>query len=255
MKTYIKKIGCSVAVLAAVLTPGAAKAASFNVLDWNKNTWTTGSTSQTFSSTDFGNINFNITGDTSKLASFGGKKTPSTSKTLNGSGSDNTLHLQFDPTDEKQSVTMKTSFAKTLSGFNFTIYDIDASDDTTKPGDSAWNDLVSIQGFYKGKAINPIFNVTNPGNVTASGNTLNGIKSVNNEQDGGNVKVSFGSAIDSFTLNFKQDASLVKTNTDSHGIGISGFEAAAVPEPMTMGGTMLALGLGGYFKKKLGKKA
>ncbi|MBR8827155.1 MAG: PEP-CTERM sorting domain-containing protein [Gomphosphaeria aponina SAG 52.96 = DSM 107014] len=252
MKKTMKQVGLSLAVLTAVLTPGAARAASIKVVDWNTANWTGGGLNQTVN-TGFGNIGFNFSGDTSRLASFGSSgRTPVVNTTLNGSSStEKTLHLQLDPTTANQSVTMTTTLDRALEGLNFTLYDIDKSDDNSTSKGS-WNDLVEIKGFLNGQLVNANFNVLDPNNVVKSGSTLNGIKSVGNDADGGNVKVGFGGAIDSFQLTFKQEANLVNDDPGSHGIGIGSF---AVPEPMTMGGTMLALGLGSYFKKKVGKNA
>ncbi len=253
----MKKTKCLLAVLTAVstsvLVPGAVRAAGLT-LDWDSVDYTTGSLNESFNVGD-GSVDFSY--------SFNGGTfvagTPDDTIVLNGSSATNeTLRLQYDPGNENDSVTMTTAFnyGVPVQNVSFRIYDIDISGSSASTSNS-WNDLITVTGFLNGNPLTANYSGQGftSGSVVQVGDSLNGVQNVGNDSDDGNIDVSFASPIDSFELVFSQDPALVRENPSSHGIGIGDISYEPVPEPLTIGGSLLAFGLGGYFKKKSAKKS
>ncbi len=247
----------SAAIWGTAFSPSIATAAT---LDWNAVNYPVGSLSQSFT-VGGGSVSLNFTGQTSALVGFGASSdTPDDNTVLNGSSTtEETLHLQADFSHENQAVTLTTNFTgfgQGVSNVAFLLYDIDIG--------TNWQDRVVLQGFLGNTLINPTFIGVNSTYVTASGNTLDGKKAVDNNSDLGNVTVAFNGIIDHFTLAFTQDPAKTPTNPASHGIALGdiSFEpvpippaSSAVPEPLTMAGVGLAIGFGGFFKRKRAKQS
>ena len=172
------------------------------------------------------------------FAEFGGATTPQINSILNGGNadSDQSLHLQIDPSDEISSITMKTNFSdfkKSLVDVSFVLYDIDIS------SSNQWQDLVTVKGYGKEAAVvNPIFNILGDTFETIGENTLSGVTNANNESARGNVAVSFR-GVSGFDLVFADGNDLNLSDQTSHGIGIGDIEVKDVPEPTAT----LALGI------------
>jgi len=245
-----------------LMTSSAVYGANLN-LDWNNTTFVAGGLNQTFS-VGQGEVNLQFSlKNGSSFAGFEGVSTPRLTQTLTGTNPEVSLHLQRQPSsssNNRGSIELKTSFLGYNKGIvkdlTFDIFDIDRSANlptSGPPNASSWQDRVIIKGFLGGNEVTPTFTIFNTTNVRKVGDfTLDGIRNVDNRQDGGNVRVSFEEAIDSFILTFTDNPNLVTTtSTNNHGIGIGSMSFQTVPEPSMMGGLLLFgfLGLAGSKKK------
>lgn len=227
-------------------------------LDWNNTNFIAGDLDQTFS-LGKGDINFQFElKNGTSFASFQGNSTPQLTEILTGTNSGVSLHLQRRPSNNpnnRGSIELNTSFLGynkgVISGLTFDIFDIDSSGNNSQ--NNSWQDRVIVKGLLRGNEVTPTFNIFNGSNVSQSDSfTLDGKRSVNNNQDGGNVRVSFDQEIDSFTMIFTDNPGVVNTSsTQNHGIGIGNMSFQTVPEPSMIGGLVFLgfLGLTGAKKK------
>jgi hypothetical protein len=236
-KSFFINIGCSLAVLAAVVIPAKAYAASLT-LDWNNVDWQMKSLSQSFT-VGKGEIAMEISGQTGALIN----QTPNDSIFLNGTSvSEEALYLQADFAQETELITLTANFLKfdAVKDVSFTLFDIDASKDISNTKKLNWQDRVVVQGFWQGKKVDPTFTAFDPTFIQATGNTLDGLKSVNNDRNEGNITVNFALPIDRFSITFTQNPDLTYPiakksqieNPQSHGIGVGDvqFTPTEIPE-------------------------
>ncbi|MGB6301809.1 MAG: PEP-CTERM sorting domain-containing protein [Rivularia sp. (in: cyanobacteria)] len=265
-KAFLAKIGFVATVAGATLMPSVAQAANtedltlnWDVVDWQQITQNSSDFNRSVGVGE-GTLDFQFTlDDGTKFKKFGdGGLTPDVNTVLNGSQADDdkSLHIQIDPNKKGNGVTMQTSFANFLGGsvsdVSFKLFDIDIS------GEKSWQDEVKVRGFLNGEVVNASFDVFNGNNVEVNGDTLTGIKNVKNNKDGGNVNVSFASAIDSFELFFADGDLTKKDNPSNHGIGIGDISFSAnsgnsqsVPEPTALFGLIT---FGGFGLKSVRKR-
>lgn len=242
--------GYLLAVLGTLLTPAIAQAITLtSTLDWNAVDWIGGSLAGSFSFGSDRQIGMSFSGNTNRLVSG----TPDDTTVLNGTLTSNeTLRLQADFANSSELVTLRSDFIgfDALQNVSFTLYDIDKSNNSTAA--SSWQDRIVLRGFRNGVEVLPTFQISNPANISQVGsNTLDGIRSVDNEQDGGNVRVTFGETIDYFTLTFTQNPALSLANPSSHGIGIGNIQFShKIPEPSSVLSllTLGSIGIGAVFK-------
>ncbi|BDA75643.1 hypothetical protein CAL7716_098090 [Calothrix sp. PCC 7716] len=275
-KSLVTKLGCVLAVIGASLAPTAAQANTGStektLIDWEaiarQQQWSTITSNSSFNRTisaGAGQVDFGfLLGNGAKFTAHGNSGlTPAINNVLNGSNpnNDRTLHVQIDlDKNPKLTVPAGTAFGQkfdnalnmttrfngfggALEGVSFALHDIDISG-------TNWQDRVILRGFLGNELVNPIFRTPNGSNTLPNSvsridaYTLDGVRSVGNDSNSGDILVSFGSAIDRFELIFTE-GSLAKANPDNHGIGIGDIKytsvAKSVPEPTAVIG-LFALG-------------
>jgi hypothetical protein len=236
-----------------------ANAAQFS-LDWGdvaqNGQWPSGSQSGSFDIGD-GNVevSFQVGSGVQFVEFTSSGLTPAVNTVLNGANPDNVpaLHLQIDADqvglgDPQYSVVMDTRFtgyADPLENVSFWLHDIDISPDL-------WQDRVSIQGFLGDQLVNPTFDFLSSTIEVVDTFTLDGIASADNDSNQGDVQVSFGSAIDRWSLTYSDGDDIAVSNPGSHGIGIGDIyftvrddrdDPRSVPEP-SAGLAILLVGAG-----------
>ncbi|MBZ8179794.1 PEP-CTERM sorting domain-containing protein [Oscillatoria salina] len=240
-------LGCAFTLAGTTLISKSAKAAS---LDWDTTGWSDGQKNGSFVVGEGTiDIDFEVGSGIKFIPSSSSGITPAVSDFLNGSNpnSDKSLHLQIDSEkigaeEGDYSVTMNTVFnnySNPLSVF-FTIFDLDMS------SSKLWQDRVIVQGFLDDQEVDPIFQFAEAlGKIErVDANTLDGIKSTNNNSDASNVLVSFASQIDSFKLVFTDGDDISRSNPNGHGIGIGDiyFTETNVSQDVPEPGSLAALG-------------
>ncbi|NEQ95213.1 MAG: PEP-CTERM sorting domain-containing protein [Cyanothece sp. SIO2G6] len=183
-----------------------------------------------------------------------GVRTPDINSVLNGTDpdSDRSLHLQINAEQVglgagDYAVTMNTQFSgysQPITDVSFWLYDIDIQG-------NSWQDRIILRGFQGSNIVSPSFNFLYPGTNTVEvidAFTLDGVRSVGNDDDQSNVLVAFNDPIDRFELIFTDGDDIGTINPASHGIGIGDIsfteteDLKSVPEPASLLGLM-AVGL------------
>lgn len=215
------------------------------ILDWNTQTWTPGSLSNSFD-VDPGNpgndVTVTVSGDTGQLQpslASPNPQTPAITQAFDGGLSPGhaTLELALNLTNNAQSVTITINFSNLYSAgvgnVSFKIFDIDFSNAS---GNTYQDVIKSISATSTtGTSIAPTITGLGP-NVSLSGSglgqTLTGQVSTVDKgagSDGGNATITFN-ATDISSITFTYSSSGLFADPTYQHIGIDNIDYSVVPE-------------------------
>jgi hypothetical protein len=227
---------------------------SATTVDWSALSWTAGSLSNSYDvdpSSPGNDVTATISGDTGQLQTSlasGNPQTPAITRAFDGGLGTNplTLELALNLTSNAQSVTFTLDFsalyAAGVSNVSFTLFDIDANN----VSGSTYQDVISAIHAVSttGTMIAPT--ITNVGpNVTLTGTGLNQIltgqtSTVDTGAGSGaaNATISFNTTgVRSITFTYGS-SSMFADPTYQH-IGIYNIDYEVIPEPGTLGASIL----------------
>ncbi|HUM72205.1 MAG TPA: hypothetical protein PLK31_25555, partial [Chloroflexota bacterium] len=147
------------------------------------------------------NFNFVFSGDTSRFLDL--PASPNTNNTITGGAGEPTLFIGADFVDTSELITLTISLSPHHAiSVSFTLMDIDAFDDGFG---NVLIDQIVVSGLNGVSGlVTPTLTATNPSNVSVTGNVATAINGlIDNDQDGGNVAVSFGSAVNQIIIVYR----------------------------------------------------
>lgn len=216
-------------------------------LDWNAQTWTAGSLSNSYDvdASNAGNdVTVSISGDTAQLGiESTGQQTPALTTNLQGGlpTPENTLTLLLDLANRSQGVVVSISFssqyAQGVSNVSFTVFDVDFASSNGNSGANFQDELRSIVGIAADGVTQVAPTITVGPNVLLSGSGLNQVATgtaTSSDQGAGsgngNVNISFGSTpITSLSFVYGSGSGTNADPTAQH-VGIHDLTFTPVPE-------------------------
>lgn len=198
----------------AGIPPNLVCPAGQSVFDWDAiSGWTAGSTNNTYAFASFGNIQFQLTNDGAYLnnATFGGQS-PTVFDAFTGglTPAEDSLTILANQANQAGEVEITITLPRSFIGLQFTIFDVDFAS-------GQFSDRVEVVGTSGGATVLPT--LTN-GNVNfVVGNEAFGDGASDNNQDFGNVVVTFGQAVDTVVVRYGNH-STAPTNPGQQGIGL-----------------------------------
>ncbi len=185
-----------------------------SVFDWDAiSSWTDGSTDNTYAFASFGNVRFELDNDGAYIdnATFGGQS-PTVFNAFTGGldPAENSLTVLANQANQTGEVEVTITLPRSFTGLQFTIFDVDFNS-------GQFSDRVEVVGTSGGTTVLPT--LTN-GNVNfVVGNEAFGDGGSNNDQDFGNVVVTFDQAVDTVVVRYGNH-STAPDNPGQQGIGI-----------------------------------
>lgn len=198
----------------AGIPPTLVCPAGQSVFDWDAiSGWTAGSTNNTYAFASFGNIQFQLTNDGAYInnATFGGQS-PTVFDAFTGGFpiAEDSLTILANQANQAGQVEVTITLPRSFTGLQFTIFDVDFNS-------GQFSDRVEVVGTSGGTNVLPT--LTN-GNVNfVVGNEAFGDGGSDNDQDFGNVVVTFTQAVDTVIVRYGNH-STAPTNPGQQGIGI-----------------------------------
>ena len=228
--------------LSLLVSPGAQAI----TLDWDAVTWTAGTLSHSYDidPAKAGNdITVTVSGNTARLTTelvSPNPMTPAVTTDFQGglSSAQNTLCLAVNFTNQSQSVTVTVDFSSLytlgVQNVSFTLFDIDYSNvsGNTYQDQLTGITATSIDGTTQ---VAPTITTSANNSVTGSGLTqvVNGTASTVDTgagSGGGNLTISFGVAIKSFTFTYGSGGPSGVTDPTYQHVGIHDITFTPVPE-------------------------
>ncbi|GAB5486754.1 MAG: hypothetical protein Pars2KO_03240 [Parasphingorhabdus sp.] len=158
--------------------------------DWNAQTWTTGSTNNSYSVTGIGSINYTLTTDTAFVT---GSPTINSTNTGGFGAGAQSLFINLNNGALADEATTVLTLPTAVPGLQFRIFDIDFL-----AGQFA--DKITVTGTYNGTTVNPT--LTNGIANYVVGNIAIGDGPSSGDQTNGNVVVTFTSPVDTVTIEY-----------------------------------------------------
>ena len=213
--------------------PTLSCSAGLSSFDWDSETWTAGSLSQTYATgVGFG---FTVTGDTAYFqnnGAFGGQN-PALSTTLTGglATAEQSLHMVVNYTSSNQQIAMSMDVGTTgvgVEALQFTLFDVDINPNTS--ANAHFIDRVQVVGYLGGSPRLPIL-TSRPAN-TVSGATATGTAGAASGSADGNVTITFDQAVDRVVFTYDNDPAV---NPNPGQQGISMHDIAYCQQPTDFG--------------------
>ncbi|MEQ1497841.1 MAG: proprotein convertase P-domain-containing protein [Novosphingobium sp.] len=201
----------------ATRTAGSAPtltcAAGTSVFDWDSVSWNAGATSNSYTLTGIGTVNFGITNPGVFLndSALGGQSPTRQSVIAGGySPAQFSLAQLVDMTNTSQVVTTTISLGTAAQGAQFRLFDVDY-------GAGQFADKVTVTGYLNGVAVIPT--LTNGISNYVIGNSAFGDGTSSDPQANGNVVVTFTSPVDQIVIQYGNH-SLAPSNPGAQAISI-----------------------------------
>lgn len=169
-----------------------------SLFDWDTKSWGTGSTSNSYPQTGFGQIawNLNITGGVwGNVAALGGQN-PALQNNGNTGGLSPVQYSLSEYTDfssRSGTATTVIGFDTPIPGVQFRMFDVDYSA-------GAYADMVTVTGSVNGSSVTPV--LTNGISNWVSGNMVVGDGQSANTSADGTVWVTFPTPVDQITITY-----------------------------------------------------
>ena len=194
--------------------------AGSNLFDWDTTTWVAGTTNNTYTIANFGDVNFDIVneGIWENDAGFGGAQ-PAIAQANSGGIAivEDSLHQFIDFRDRFEEATTTVNLPNGVAGAQFTVFDIDfAAND--------FADRLIVTGSYNGTTVLPT--LTNGVVNYVVGNVAIGDGASAGTSSDGNVVVTFTSAVDTIVIAYG-NANTAPANPDGQAIAIHDFDICA----------------------------
>lgn len=197
----------------AGIAPTLSCPAGTLLFDWDTQTWTAGTLSNSYSLTGIGSVGFAISNPATFLnnATLGGQS-PAEQTTVTGGLSpvQSSLMQLVDMANTSQTVQTTITLATAVPGAQFRIFDVDYA-----AGQFA--DKVTVVGYYNGNAVNPT--LTNGSSNYVIGTSAYGDVTSADTSGNGNVVVTFSAPIDQIVINYGNH-SLAPANPGQQGVTI-----------------------------------
>jgi uncharacterized repeat protein (TIGR01451 family) len=178
------------------------------VLDWNAQSWTSGSSTGTANVTNIGAIGFNVT--TQGTFSVPLQLNATITGGLSGQ---NSLYQNVEYTTRSQTTTTVVTLPTAVPGTRFTIFDVDyAAND--------FADKMTITGSYNGSPVMPT--LTNGITNYVFGNVAIGDVTASDTTNQGDVVATFSSPVDTITIVYGNH-STAPSDPDGQAIAINDF--------------------------------
>jgi uncharacterized repeat protein (TIGR01451 family) len=160
-----------------------------SLLDWNSQSWTSGSSTGSATVANIGTVNFSVSTDGTYNAPLA-----LTSDNTGGFGTGQlSLFQSIEYTNVSQKTTTTVTLPTAVPGVQFRIFDVDyALDDFT--------DMLTVTGRFNGSTVTPI--MTNGVSNQVSGNVATGDAASGSTSANGNVVVTFASPVDTITIEY-----------------------------------------------------
>jgi len=180
----------------AGIPPVLSCPAGTSLFDWDNISWADGSTSNSYSVTDIGSVDFDITTNGTWVFDNGfGGQSPTVDDANTGGfpGSQVSLHQYLDFDDIFETATTTITLPVSVPGLQFTVLDIDY----------AFNDFadkLTVYGTNGGATVYPV--LTNGVTNYVTGNVAIGDAGTNGLDADGNVVVTFDQAVDTIIIEY-----------------------------------------------------
>lgn len=158
------------------------------IFDWDGRTWATGSLNNSYTLTNVGIFNINIS---SSIAFVAGSPTLNANLTGGLSPVQNSLFLNMNNTLLAQTSTAVIALPTAVPAMQFRLHDVDF-------GAASFADKVTVTGTFNGNAVFPT--LTNGVSNYVSGNVAIGDAGAGDTTSAGNVVVTFVSPVDTITI-------------------------------------------------------
>lgn len=171
-----------------------------SLFDWDSQSWSAGSTTNSYSLPGFGTVGFTITNPGSFLnnATYGGQSPALTNAITGGLAAPQQALIQLVDLPSRSSVVTTTiALGNTAEAAQFTIFDVDYAA-------NQFADKVTVTGRLNGAVVQPT--LTNGIANYVVGNTAYGDALSTDTQANGNVVVTFTSPIDTIVLEYGDHA-------------------------------------------------
>lgn len=178
------------------------------LLDWNAQSWTSGSLTGTATVSNIGTIDFAV-------ATQGTFSVPLqlNATITGGTTGQNSLYQNVEYTTRSQTTTTTVSLPTAVPGTQFTIFDVDyAAND--------FADKMTITGSYNGSSVTPT--LTNGVTNYVFGNVAIGDVTASDTTNQGNVVVTFSSPVDTITIVYGNHTT-APADPDGQAIAINDF--------------------------------
>lgn len=187
--------------------------AGSTLFDWDANSWSAGSLSNSYNLAFIGTMNFSVasTGTWLSDPAFGGLS-PSLANANNGgfAGTQLSWHQYLDFSNQAEIATTTIALPTAVPGVQFTVFDIDyAAND--------FADKLTVTGTYQGATVIPT--LTNGVSNYVIGNTAYGDAASAGTSGDGNVVVTFNQPVDTITVIYGNH-STAPANPDGQAIAI-----------------------------------
>jgi uncharacterized repeat protein (TIGR01451 family) len=178
------------------------------VLDWNAQSWTSGSSTGTANVANIGAINFNVTTQGSFSVPLQLNAT-----ITGGLTGQNSLYQNVEYTTRSQVTTTVVTLPTAVPGTQFTIFDVDFADND-------FADKMTITGSYNGSPVTPT--LTNGISNYVFGNVAIGDVLATDTTSNGNVVVTFSAPVDTITIVYGNHTT-APADPDGQAIAINDF--------------------------------
>lgn len=188
--------------------PSLTCPAGTTLLDWNAQSWTSGSSTGTATVANIGSIGFNVT-------TQGTFSVPLqlNSTITGGLSGQNSLYQNVEYTSRTQTTTTVVSIPTAVPGVQFTIFDVDfAAND--------FADKLTVTGSYNGSPVNPV--LTNGTANYTFGNVAIGDVLATDTTNAGNVVITFSAPVDTITIVYGNHTT-APADPDGQAIAINDF--------------------------------
>lgn len=164
------------------------------LFDWDTRSWTEGTTSASHTVTGLGTVAFSITNPGQWLDLFDGDSPTRTNDVTGGlSPAQYSLAQAVNMGSRTQVVTTTIALPTAVDGVQFSLFDVDY-------GNNQFADWVKVSGTFGGSPVTPV--LTNGTVNYTIGNEAFGDGSADNDEDDGNVVVTFQSAVDTIVIEY-----------------------------------------------------
>ncbi len=164
------------------------------LFDWDSRSWSAGSTSASYAVPGMGNVSFAISNPGAWLTMFGGANPIRTTQVTGGhSPAQNSLAQTVDLANRSQVATTTITLPIPVDGLQFQIFDVDY-------GANQFADRVRVTGSFGGSAVVPV--LTNGTANYVVGNEAFGDVLSGDTESGGNLTVTFQSAVDTVVIEY-----------------------------------------------------
>lgn len=179
----------------AGIAPNLTCSAGSVVFDWDAQTWTAGTTSNSYTLAGIGTVNFGITNANGVFlnnATYGGQSPAKQTAVTGGlATAQNSLEQLVDVTSQNARVNTTITLGTAVAGVQFTIFDVDFNA-------NQFADTITVTGSLGGMPVSPT--LTNGSANWVSGNSAFGDAVSTDSQANGNVVITFGSAVDTIVI-------------------------------------------------------
>jgi uncharacterized repeat protein (TIGR01451 family) len=164
------------------------------LFDWDTRAWTTGATNASYAVTGLGTMSFAITNQGAWLNMFGGNNPVRTNQATGGfTPAQYSLAETVNFASESQVATTTIALPLAVDGLQFRLFDVDY-------GANQFADRVTVTGTFNGSPVTPV--LTNGVANYVIGNQAFGDAAAANDNAGGNVVVTFQSAVDTVVIEY-----------------------------------------------------